>query len=49
MVMAIAHHADWCVREREEQRERLCATAHYANWQLCERNLSVCVSERGGL
>ena len=30
--MAIAHHADWrvcvCVCEREELRERVCATAH---------------------
>jgi len=49
--MTIAHHADWhvcvCVREREEQRERVCTIVHYANWQLCERNLSVCVFERG--
>ena len=37
-----------CVCEREKQRERVCAKAHYAYWQLFERNLCVCVCLREG-
>ena len=31
-----------CMRVREREREE-----HYPNWQLCVRNLSLCVFERG--